>query len=50
MLFMVLRWCVRGFNWSVIGAVGLFVVVIGGNATTLFMLASPSEVGYWSTI
>ena len=49
-LFLVLRWCVHGFAWSVNWAVGLVVVVIGGAAATLYMLSSPSEVGDWSTL
>ena len=44
-LLLVLRLCVLGFTWSVDGAVGLVVVVIGDSAATLCMLASPSEVG-----
>ena len=41
-LFLVLRWCVRGFSCSAAVAVGLVVVVIGGDAAILCILSSPS--------
>ena len=50
LLFLVLRWSVRGFAWSVAGAVRLVVVVIGVDAPTLCIFASPYEVEDWSTL